>query len=236
MPVPKILMHFNAHLEHQKQHAHAFIKGCKDVIVTDMKGGEADIHIISGPHFAQEQWKGHPRVLMIDRAYWGDPDSVSIGWLQPDGTRKFASGTQHRPHPMPEPWKLREASCLVLADYGQNTAETEHHARMRFTSVNTRLHPADSTDRRVVTLQTQLRLHDVAIGHSGTSIFEAIMQGVPVICTDKNNECMPVCAPSTSSVLYRGNRTKWLHEMSYKQFTLAEIADGTAWSALENVV
>ena len=232
----KILFHYNAGLQHQCQHAHAFIKGNKDVIVTDQVGGEADIHIISGPHFAYNEWKDHPRVLMIDRAYWGDPDSVSIGWLQPDGTRKFATGTGQRPHPMPEPWKVRESSCLVLADYGQNVSETEHKARMRFTSVNTRLHPADSKDRHVTTLQTQLRLHDVAIGHAGTSVFEAVMQGVPTICTDKNNVCMPVCAPTTSSVLYRGSRTKWLRDMSYKQFTLAEIADGTAWDLLKNVV
>lgn len=232
----KILFHYNTGLAHQCEHARAFIKGCREVIVTDLPTGEADIHIISGPHFAYEQWKDHPRVLMIDRAWWDDPNSVSIGWLQPDGSRKFASGLHQRPHPVPEPWKVRECSCLVMADYGQNVSEVEHLAKMRFTSVKTRLHPADSTERHVTTLQTKLRLHDVAIGHAGTSVFDAVMQGVPTICTDPLNECMPVCAPSTSSVLYRGSRTKWLREMSYKQFTLAEIKDGTAWELLENAL
>jgi len=231
----KILMHYNAHLPHQCDHANAFNRCSKDITVTDLRSGEADVHIISGPHFAYQQWKDHPRVLMIDRAWWDDPNSVSIGWLQKDGTRKFASGTHQRPHPKPKPWKVREVSCLVLADYGQNVSESEHIARMRFTSVNTRLHPADSRVRHVTTLQTQLRLHDVCMGHAGTSIFEAIMQGLPTICTDKNNVCMPVCSP-TGSVLFRGCRTKWLASMAYKQFTLAEIGDGSAWELLKEII
>lgn len=232
----KILMHFNASLQHQCDHAHAFIKGSDDIIVTDKPGGEADVHIISGPNFAYEQLRHHESVLMIDRAWFDDPTSVSIGWLEPDGSRKFATGTKPRPHPTPEPWKTRECSCLILADYNQDITEITYQAKIRFTTVKVRLHPSNNPRKWVTDLETDLRLSDVAIGHKGTAMFNALMQGLPVICTDPKNECMPMCAPTTQSVLYRGDRDKWLKSMAYKQFTLNEIADGTAWGLLKEML
>lgn len=227
----KKVIHYNPALSHQCDHAKAF-EACGFEATTDPRA-EADIHVISGPHYAKAHWLNHPRVLEIDRAWWGDPDSISIGWLQPDGTRKFANGDVSRETPIMEPWKTREDSCLILADYGQDPSEIEHAARMQFTSVRTRLHPADSRERYITTLETMLRLHDVAIGHAGTSIFEAIKMGVPVICTDPKNECMPVCSGLIDAPLYRGDRKQWLHEMSYKQFSLAEISSGLAWELLK---
>ena len=237
-----ILFHYNSRLQHQCDHAHAFIKGCKDVLVTDKPDGDADIHIISGPHFAYNQWKHHDKVLMIDRAYWGDPDCVSIAWLQPDGTRKFASGEARRDKPTLYEWKptwsipsLKEIRCIVLADYGQDVTETVKQASKRFPSVQVRLHPADCKEPRPLTLEDDVKWADVIVGHSSSALFEAIRYGTPVICTDPNNPVMPVSA-AMHETLYRGDRSKWLHDMSYKQFSLSEIADGTAWELLKNVL
>ncbi len=227
------LIHYNPALQHQIDHANAF-KACGFAATADPYR-PAEIHVVSGPHYALDRWREHPNCLVIDRAWWGDPDCVSIGWLNSDGTRNFAQGSAPRPKPEYEPWKTREASCLILADYGQDISELSYEASMRFVSIQSRLHPADSTQRHQITLDTMLRLHDVAIGNSGTAIFDAIMQGVPAICTDPLNECMPVCAPTMDSELFRGDRTEWLHDMSYKQFTLAEIADGTAWNLLKDI-
>lgn len=226
------VIHYNPALPHQVDHAKAF-QAC-GFDITPCPDGDADIHVISGPWFAYRKWLGHPRVLMIDRAWWDDPNSVSIGWLQPDGTRKFAKGDAPRRHPVMRPWKTREDSCLLMADYGQDVSDIELEAVSRFTTVQVRRHPAESSPHQVG-LSAALGLRDVAIGHSGTGVFEAIRLGVPTICTDPNNECMPVCVPSVQDELYRGDRNMWMHEMAYKQFTLEEIADGTAWSLLKDV-
>jgi hypothetical protein len=228
------VIHYNPNLAHQIDHANAF-KACGFDAVPTAYGQPADVHVISGNWFAYNAWKHHPRVLMIDRAWWGDPDCVSIGWLQSDGSRKFAQGSAPRPKPDMEQWKKREDSCLIVADYGQDVSDIAYRASRRFTTVNVRLHPADSTERRVVALEHAIRLHDVVIGHAGTAIFEAVIQGVPTICTDPLNECAPVCSSSVDEPLFRGDREQWLHDMSYKQFTLAEIADGTAWNLLKDI-
>lgn len=233
----KKLMHYNQNLPHQVDHARAF-EACGFEITTN-PGKAADIHVISGPNYAMRWWmpvcEKSVRTLMIDRAWWDDPSSVSIGWLQEDGTRKFASGTAERAKPEMMPWKTRECSCLVMADYGQNISEVEYLASQRFTTVAKRLHPADSKVRHLTTLETDLTLRDVAITTSGTSGVTAITMGVPTICLDPKNECSPVCSDSIDAPLYRGDREQWLHEMSYKQFTLAEIADGTAWNLLKDI-
>ena len=172
------------------------------------------------------------KVLMIDRAWWGDPDCVSIGWLQPDGTRKFASGEARRDKPEMYDWKptwsipsLKEIRCIVLADYGQDVTETVRQASKRFPSVQVRLHPADCKEPRPLTLEDDVKWADVIVGHSSSALFEAIRYGTPVICTDPNNPVMPVSA-AMHETLYRGDRTRWLHQMSYKQFSLSEICSG----------
>ena len=236
----KMLMHYNMHLKHQRQHAYAFIRGCSGLSITDSRDGDADIHIISGPHFALSRWKHHPRVLMIDRAYWGDPDYVSIGWLQDDGSRKFATGDAARKKPGLYDWKpmiwdtFGEIRCTVLADYGQDVSAIVEEASKRFLSVSVRLHPADAEVKRLVTLEEDILWSDVVIGTAGTSIFEAIKLGVPVICLDPLNPIAPVCSDSIHADLYRGERDEWLHDMSYKQWSLDEIASGEAWSYLKD--
>jgi len=66
---------------------------------------EADIHIISGPHYAKHQWLNHPRVILLDRAYyhqerlgkWISMDWVSLGWMNSDGGRDFNIGVGREP-------------------------------------------------------------------------------------------------------------------------------------------
>lgn len=233
------LCHYNPALSHQVDHARAF-EACGFDSVATSCGQPADVHVISGPHFAYNMWKHHDRVLMIDRAWWGDGDDdpkVSIGWLQRDGSRKFASGDAPRPKPVMAEWKqpwptFGEIQCLVLADYGQDVSEIVEQASKRFNTVSVREHPDDQ--KHIATLQEAIGWHDVVIGSKGSAIFESIRLGVPVICTEPTNACMPVCA-GMDGELFRGDRSDWLHSMSYKQFSIAEIADGTVWELLKDV-
>lgn len=229
------LIHYNPNLSHQVDHAQAFLN-C-GFAATPKPTGDADIHVISGPWFAYHQWKHHDRVLMIDRAWWNDPDCVSIGWLQSDGSRRFAQGSAPRPVPEMREWKqpsprFGELKCLVLADYGQNFADIAMQAAQRYNTVTIRQHPADR--KSLIDLHDDIAWHDVVIGNKGSAVFDAIALGVPTIC-HIDNECAPVCTHTLDAPLFRGDRSQWLHEMSYKQFSLAEIADGTAWQLLKDV-
>jgi hypothetical protein len=227
------VIHYNPKLQHQVDHAQAFQRCGFEASSTPEC--EADVHVISGNWFAYNRWKHHPRTLMIDRAYWGDPEYVSIGWLQPDGSRKFACGDKPRHSPQMMPWKSREVSCIVLADYDQDISEIATQASSRFASVQIRRHPSEGVAHQGK-LTDWLKLRDVCIFSSGTAGFEAVRLGVPSICLDPRNPIAPVCANAMDAELYRGDRNTWLHELSYKQWSLAEIASGEAWEHLKDII
>jgi hypothetical protein len=217
------LFHFNPKLPHQVRHAEAFSKAGFEI--TGSPDGEADVHIVSGPYFAMPTWAGHPNLIMIDRAFYGDPECVQIFWLNPDGTRTHATGTEPRLKPELKPWKtwiLGECRALILPDYMQEERELVAIADQRFDHVTVRRHPAEnglkSGEQPDVSLADQLADHHVCIGHSSTALFEAIVAGLPVICTDPDNVVAEVAQTDTEGLLRRPSRTEWLHRVSYMQW------------------
>jgi hypothetical protein len=228
------LIHYNPGLPHQCDHAGAFQAAGFD-ITTDPREEHPGIHVVSGPHYAFKHWVGEPNVLMIDRAWWGDPDFVSLGWLQSDGSRTFAEPAAKQPsrsYPEPQLWKTREQSALVLADFGQDVCDIVSKAKSRFHYVRVRYHPADPRGRNQTSLESALAVSDVAIGSASSALVEAVLQGVPVICLDPDNVVAPVAGSSLDGKLYRGPVSQWLREMAFKQFSLEEIASGVAGEAL----
>ena len=230
-------MYYNPSRINQCIQAKAF-KACGFHVTPGLHLPEPEVCVVSGPHYASEAMLQTKRVLKIDRAWWNDPDCVSIGWLKRDGTRKFAHGSAPRPKPNLLDWKpvwdMGEIRCIVLADYGQDVSETVRRASERFVSVQVREHPADATVPRVVSLEADCQFADVVVGHSSTALFTAIQNGTPVVCTDPQNEIMPVCS-TFDQELYRGDTEEWLHDMSYKQWSLDEIASGEAWEHLKDI-
>jgi len=232
------VVHYNPHVSHQTDFARAFAN-CGFKITTN-RNEPADVHVIYGPHYCLHVWRKHTRVIYIDRAWWGHDESkpgdgyASIGWLNPDGSRRFATGTKPRPKPEYESWKTRECSALILAGYDEDVSEVVFEAYKRFTTVNVRKHPANRTHAEV-SLEDHIRLRDVIICNQGTAGFEAIIQGKPLICLNPQSELLPVACGTMDGELYRGDRDEWLHDMSYKQWSLAEIASGEVWQHLKDV-
>ena len=216
-----VVMHYNPGLPHQVRHAEAF--KAVGVEVTPAPCGDADVHIVSGPHFALARWLNHPNVIFLDRAFYGDPEYVSMGWMNPDGSRTFATGDTPRPKPEPKPWKKwmpGECRALVLPDYQQDATALIELARERYNFVTLRRHPAEL--KPAETLAEQLEAHHVAIGHSSTALFDAVIAGLPVICTDPLNVVAEVSQTNTEGVLRRPDRTDWLHRVSWMQWNHEE--------------
>ena len=234
------LFHCHPRSPNQIEIAEAF-KACGFNVASAINES-ADVHVISGPNYAYEAYVGKPNVLMVDRAWWGDGDEdkkVSIGWLQSNGTRKYAKGDAPRPKPELEPWKTREDSCLVLPDHSTNGRMGDRsieyvraEAAARFGTASVRLHPGTDRSKRL-SLRDHVSLYDVVVGWRGTAVFDAIIMGVPVIC-HPCNVCAPVAVTDMTAPLFRGDRTQWLHDISYAQFSLAEIASGEAWDLLKD--
>lgn len=226
----RVVMHYNPKLSHQVRHAEAFQPA--GVETTDSPVEDGDVHIVSGPHYALRHWQGHPNLIMIDRAFYGDPEYVQIFWLNPDGSRVFASGAAARFKPKMRRWKTwtpGECRALVLPDFNQDAAAMVELARERFDFVTVRRHPAESGiksgEQPDISLASQLESHHVVIGHSSTALFEAVIAGLPVICTDPLNVVAEVSQTNTEGLLRRPDRAEWLHRVSWMQWNHEEFGE-----------
>ena len=207
-----ITFHANPSQPHQAEHALWFKKGLKKHglnlnITSDIKR-EADIHIISGPHYAFNCFK---KVIMIDRALWHqDPpnkwhsmDWVSVGWVE-NGKKLFKSGSGRKP-PKPKNGNSGRGT-LFLADYDGPTEYAD----------TIRLHPARKQYKEQ--LHDCLRRHAKAIGYNTSALVTAALEGLEVECK------------SQESIMSKHN---WLELLAYTDWKYSEIENGELWDHLQ---
>jgi hypothetical protein len=148
----------------------AFILNGYQCEVTDDPVKESDIHVVLGPHFAKRYHLNH-RTILLDRCYYrGDPEHVSLGWLNPDGGRTFHKGEGRTP-PKQKPIKTGDKT-LFLADWRGPVEAAD----------TVRYHPAQH--KATETLQDAISRHDIAIGYGTTALVEAALEGLQIVCKD----------------------------------------------------
>jgi len=232
--VVKIVAHFNS-LPHQVEHGQALTYGFKrhgiDLDVTSDICKPADIHIVSGPWYALPRWKGHPNILWLDRCFYGDShDFVSLGWLLPDGSRNFCNASKTVGKgllPELKPHKKRKRCAVVFGDYGADPRDMLAAARRKYDSVWYRPHPQDTRPAPCFPIRGELsdiwQIADVAIGHGSTVLVEAQIEGLFVESTDPRHVTH-----------YLDDRQSWIKRLSWAQWSLDELVNGTFWEHLHD--
>jgi hypothetical protein len=210
-----IAVHVNSSQPHQVEHGQWLKKGIErhglKVEVTESPTLPADIHIVSGPHYAKKFWLGHPRTVLLDCAYyhdeksgrWKSTDWVSLGWLREDGGRRFRKGSGRKP---PEIEECRGRGTIFLADYGGPIERAD----------TVRKHPAEETPKEA--LLDSLRRHRLAIGYGTSALVTAALCGLDTICRDSR------------SILWESD---WLELLPYADWRWSEIENGEAWEHLK---
>lgn len=203
-----IAIHTNFKLAHQIRYAEHLKSGFAahglKADITESPTQPADVHVVLGPHYAKHNFIGHPRTLLLDRAYYKkDPENVSLGWMRKDGGRHFRIGNGRE--------KPRIGVCqatsghIFLADYNGPIEQAD----------TIRAHPANGG--QIETLEAALRRHRVAIGYATTALVTAGIMGLEVICKDPRN------------IMSEPN---WLDLLPYADWHYTEIENGTAWEHL----
>jgi len=231
-----LVIHTNIGLENQRVCAAAlkdgFAKHGIDAEVTPSIYKQADIHLIQGPWYAYKEWLGKPNVIWLDRCFYGCSKTVlSLGWLNPDGSRNFGDCDKPAKGELPElkPRKDYRGSCVVFGDYGRDMTAEIHLARTRHAGgLFFRPHPQDQTNpHRAMTLDCELssvfEIADVAIGHGSTVLVDAKIAGLRVESTDWRHV-----------INFEGDRETWLRQLSWKQWSLNEIRAGHFWEHLHD--
>lgn len=206
-----VAIHTNLSLDHQVRIAVTLREGFRkhgiEAEVTADKFKGADLHICLGPWYALKHWKDD-RTLYIDRAYWDDPQCISIHWLS-EGEKVRLRGMPERPHP--ELRSMKDGDRRVyLCDYGQSPLGAYHSVRY---------HPADKPSR--YTLEECLQTHDIAAGRRTTALVTAHIEGLQVETDDPHSPVYGIT-----------NREQWIRDLAWHNWSLHEIEEGRAWEAL----
>lgn len=213
------VIHCNPVMRHQVELAEVLHDGLArhDIAaaITSDKMREADVHVVMGPHYALKPWRDHPRVLYVDRAYWGDPVCVSIHWLK-DGEKHYTRRGHYRQHPQTKPYKRGER-VLVLEDFNV-LPEYEGPATVR-------PHPARRDPGRP--LREDLDCHDIAVGCRTTALVDAAIHGLKVITADPYSPVWPI----TGSVNIV-EREIWLQDLAWHNWSRTEIKNGEPFHAI----
>lgn len=229
-----VVIHSNPSLENQRVYADGLKRGFERqgvrATVTAAREAQGDVHIIQGPHYAYKEWVGKPNVLFLNRCFYGDGfENVSLGWLNPDGSRRFAfhADRSNGRHPAPEARKPYRGTCVVFGDYGRDPAPEVKLAREEFERVYFRAHPAGNRDESPVlapdwTLGEAFSFADCAVGHSSTVLVKARINGLKTLSTDPNH--VVLWEPE--------DRLKWLSRLSWCQWSFAQIRNGEFWEHL----
>ncbi len=88
-------------------------------------------------------------------------------------------------------------------------------------------------------LQKDLDGARFVVSYNSNVLTQAVLEGIPSICWDIRSAASPVCLdPSQLSNLedvLKIDRTQWLHDLGYTQWSRAEIRDGRAWQHLKKM-
>lgn len=195
--------------------------------------------------------------LVMELAYFGDRRRVfiSLGFNGLNGHAEFHAkdmpGDRWAKHGVPvAPWKTGGDYVLVMGqlrgdqslsgcpNYPRWLAAACEKAKAYGLPVYFRPHPlqreVDKVDapRHKGTLEEALAGAAAAIAWNSNSLVDAALAGVPVIAGDKGSMAWPVAAHEIGAELIRPDRTQWLHDLAYCQWTHEEIATGEAWAHL----
>ena len=230
----QVVIHSNPHLSNQIESSgwlkRGFDRHGVDCERTADKHKSADVHVVQGPHYAFDEWLGKPNVIWLNRGFYGHHRyDLSIGWLNPDGSRDFKNkNMSFGKGKLPEmkPQKTGRDCAIVFGDYGMDPKELIDYSRFHFGRTYYKPHPAEHGQVSPVlapkwTLEQCWEIADVAVGHGSTVLVEAELNGLHVYTTDPNHVCKDI-----------DNREQWLVDLSWAMWDHTEIVNGDFWEHL----
>lgn len=234
-----VVIHTNLALDNQVETAGWLKAGFAvhgiDAEVTADKNKQADVRVIQGNWYAYREGlaacKAGQRVLYLGRCFYGHPRwDISLGWLQPDGSRDFFNDCAADPKgTLPRVKRVKDdrRCAIIFGDYDRDHTAQVKQARLKYDSVFYKPHPAQRRETPVMSigdLDACWALGDVAIGHSSTVLVDAVINGLHVESSDPRHVVHKL----------NGSREAWLAWLSWAQWNMTELCDGSFWSHLND--
>jgi hypothetical protein len=257
----RIVIHTSQTLGHQSEHAKAMQAGLARhgllaKIVQNNDSEACDIAICWGWKRGQRILPGRP-VLVMERGYVGDRFHwTSLGWNGLNGRADFRLPDEidgrrwdrHFAHLMQD-WRSGGRSVVVMGQVIGDAAlgnvnfvhwinDTIAQLRDRTAmEVVFRPHPLGGRFRVNAPiadgpLADVLAEAAAVVTWNSNSGVDAVLAGVPTVTMDQGSMAWPVTDHELTATPQRHERQSWAERLAWCQWTLDEIADGTAWECV----
>ncbi len=140
-----------------------------------------------------------------------------------------------------KPWQVRRVNQYLLicdqhpgdacAPEGTRWRLAQDQARLVAARVIYRPHPLLAPDMRP--LHEALADAHTVLTWSSTAAIEAVIAGVPTIAMDEGSMAWPVTSHGLDRKEFLGDRSQWLYDLAYRQWTHDELRSGEAWETLK---
>jgi hypothetical protein len=86
------------------------------------------------------------------------------------------------------------------------------------------------------TLAEDLARAERVVAFSSTTAVEAVLAGIPTVVHDEGSVAWPMGSHDVAAPLARPDRTKWCHDLAWRQWSTEELKNGTAWAHVRRAI
>ncbi|WP_430436863.1 hypothetical protein [Oceanibaculum nanhaiense] len=240
----------------------AGVRACGDAaIIVDHGPPPPGVHAYAGWGWrrCQKHRRAGLKLLCMERGYLGDRMCwTSLGWGGLNGNADFCAPQDPGPeryeaHYTPlAPWREAGDYVLIMGQVPGDMSLQGRDLRPWYVQMAREaaeayglpvfLRPHPSAVRRNLwkgcgvpemggDLDEALAGAHVVVTWNSNSATDAVVAGVPALTMDRGAVAWPVTGHSIGDRI-RPDRSAWAHRLAWCQWSLAEIADGTAWRQL----
>jgi hypothetical protein len=94
----------------------------------------------------------------------------------------------------------------------------------------------EGAEQSTKSLEDDLAGSSRVVVYNSTTAVEAVLAGVPTVIMDVGSVAYPMASHDLSAPLVRPDRTEWCHDIAWRQWTLDELENGTAWNYIKPLV
>ena len=200
------------------------------------------------------------RVIVMERGYFGDRlKNTSCGWGGLNGRADFnnkdSPSDRWGKHGVEvSPWNSDGSYVLLIGQVAGDMSVdgvdlqswySETAQRIRLPTgmpVVFRPHPLSRTGQSVpgcytrnCDLQKVLDSAYACVTYNSNAGVDAVFAGVPTVAMDMGSMAWDVSGHDVDDIAYMPDRTQWLNNLAYCQWTESEIRTGDAWEHLNDI-
>jgi hypothetical protein len=256
MSEPHVVLYAKPDIDWHRRYAPAFVAGLSHCGVRVTCASKPQRHLgsaiplILGPNcfgaVQQDCYESKRPYVLVNRAFWGDPDAVAIGWNGMNGHADFVANTDLMLpttlglKPLREP--KRDGLCLIMGQYDLATYEypsldawyerAKADVRAAFPRMRVVVRPHPAVSNNPMPLQHCLENVDLVMTLNSTACVATAIAGIRTVAQDRGSCGWGVLPSHPAHPMDPATRLPWLRRLASSQWRHDQLHYGKWWLQL----